>query len=254
MLTERPERVRIPASIWLRLAAFVALVLFGFGLARLTPVGDLLTEERITSLVGVVRGVWWAPLLLIGLYAAVGVLGLPPVPLLVGGAAFGPFYGSLYNLFGLFLGASLAYTVAKVLGREFVLRVTGRRIRRAERLFERHGFWPLVQTRFLPIPFAVINFGAALSGVAPPHFLAATALGLLPSTVIHTYFIAEAIETQGLGRVLTLACYAGAFVIFNVLISSIWVGRQASRRRRYRQIVAVRKARTTADRPETDSN
>jgi uncharacterized membrane protein YdjX (TVP38/TMEM64 family) len=254
MLTARPERVRIPASIWLRLAAFVALVLFGFGLARLTPAGDLLTEERVTSLIGVVRGVWWAPLLLIGLYAVVAVLGLPPVPLLVGGAAFGPLYGSLYNLFGLFLGASLAYTVAKLLGREFVLRVTGQRFRRAERLFERHGFWPLVQTRFLPIPFAVVNFGAALSGVGPPHFLAATALGLLPSTVIHTYFISEAIETQGLERALTLACYAGAFLIFNVLISSIWVGRQASRRRRYRQIVASRKARRTADRPEKDAN
>lgn len=251
MLTARPERVRIPASVWLRLALLVALVLFGFGLVRLTPVGNLLTEEQIRSLIAAIRGVWWAPLLLIGLYAAVGVLGLPPVPLLVGGAAFGPLYGSLYNLLGLFLGASLAYTVAKVLGRDFVLRVTGQRIRRAERLFERHGFWPLVQTRFLPIPFAVVNFGAALSGVGPSHFLGATAIGLLPSTWIHTYFIATAIQTHGLGRALTLAGYAGAFVLFNVLISGLWVGRQASRRRRYRQILALRNARRTGDRPES---
>jgi uncharacterized membrane protein YdjX (TVP38/TMEM64 family) len=227
----------------------VVLVLTGIALVRLTPIGELLTEERITSLIEEVRGIWWAPLLLIGLYAVVSTLGLPPVPLLVGGAAFGALYGSIYNMAGLLLGAFLAYGVAKLLGREFVLRVTGKRLRRAERAFERHGFWPLVQTRFMPIPFAVVNFGAALSGVRPLFFLVASTVGLIPSTLIHTYFIAEAMTTQGRERAITLAMYAAAFVLFNVLISTVWLREQLQRRTRYRELVAIRAERQARDDP-----
>jgi uncharacterized membrane protein YdjX (TVP38/TMEM64 family) len=227
----------------------VTLLLTGIAFVRFTPMGELLTEERIASLIEQVRGIWWAPLLLIGLYAIVGSLGLPPVPLLVGGAAFGALYGSIYNMAGLVLGATLAYWIAKLLGREFVVRVTGKRLRRAERIFERHGFWPLVQTRFMPIPFAVVNFGAALSGVRPLFFLVASTVGLIPSTLIHTYFIAEAMTTQGRERTVTLAMYAGAFVLFNALISILWLREQTQRRNRYRKLTAIRAERRARNRP-----
>lgn len=239
----QPEKTSVPAGDWLRLSILVALILAGFALVHFTTIGKLLTEERMTTLIDTVREIWWSPLLLIGLYAVVSVVGLPPVPLLLGGAAFGAVYGSFYNTLGLLLGAALAYAVARLLGRDFVVRVTGERIRRAEHLFERHGFWPLVQTRFLPLPFAVVNYGAALAGVDPTRFLAASTVGLIPSTLIHTAFIAGAVETSGLERAVTLAGYAGTFLLFNVLISTLWVGKQAQRRRRYRELVALRAAR-----------
>jgi uncharacterized membrane protein YdjX (TVP38/TMEM64 family) len=234
---------RIPSKIWLRLSLFIALVVVGIVLVRLTPLGEVLTEERVVSLIETMRGIWWAPLLLIGLYAIVSTLGLPPVPLLVGGAAFGALYGSIYNMVGLILGALMAYWVAKLLGRDFVVRVTGKRLRRAESLFERHGFWPMVQTRFMPLPFSMVNFGAALAGVRPMFFLVATMVGLVPSTLIHTYFIAEAIRTQGRERALTLALYAGALVLFNILLSILWLRERTQRRKRYRELVAVRAER-----------
>jgi uncharacterized membrane protein YdjX (TVP38/TMEM64 family) len=252
----QPEKRRVPTVAWVRLLAFVALILMGFVLVRITPMGDLLTEERIAALIDTIRETWWAPILLIGLFALVSVVGLPPVPLLVGGAAFGALYGSLYNTLGLMLGAALAYGIARLLGRDFVVRVTGQRIRRAELVFERHGFWPLVQTRFLPLPFAAVNFGAALAGVEPARFLVASTVGLVPSTLIHTVFIASAIETRGTDRAVTLAGYAAAFLLFNVLISTLWVGKQAQRRRRYRELVALRARRRTdaGSGRETDRN
>ncbi len=244
---------RIPGSALLRMCVLVAIVLAGIALVRLTPLGEILTEERVVSLIETMRGTWWAPLLLIGLYAVVAVLGLPPVPLLVGGAAFGALYGSVYNMVGLLLGASLAFWLAKLLGRDFVVRVTGERLRRAETLFERHGFWPLVQTRFMPLPFAVVNFGAALAGVRPMFFLLASAVGLIPSTLIHTIFIAQAIATQGRERAFTLALYAGAFVLFNVLLSTLWLREQAQRRRRYQKLVALRAERQMSNGPAGDT-
>ena len=247
MTTARTSKKGIPHSVWIRPALFVALLLAGFSLIRFTPVGELLTEEHLVSFLEGLRGTWWAPLLLIGLYALMAPLGLPTGPLLVGGAAFGALYGSIYNMAGLLLGASLAYGVARLLGRDFVVRVTGPRLRRAERIFEHHGFWPLVQTRFMPLPFAVVNFGAALTGVRPALFLIATAVGLVPSTLIHTYFIAQAITTHGRERILTLALYGGAFLLFNVLFSILWLRDWRRRREKYRELLALRTAHGTVD-------
>ena len=241
---------QIPRSIWLRVSLFIGLLVVGICLVRFTPIGEAFTEERVVSLIETLRGTWWAPFLLIGLFATVSILGLPPVPLIVGGAAFGTFHGSIYNVVGLLLGASLAYGLAKLLGRDFVVRITGERLRRAESIFARHGFWPLVQTRFMPLPFSVVNFGAALAGVRPVFFLVTSAVGLIPSTLIHTFFIAQAIATQGRERAFTLALYAGALVLFNVLLSTLWLRERTQRRKRYRELVAVRAERRdcTADR------
>jgi uncharacterized membrane protein YdjX (TVP38/TMEM64 family) len=243
MAEVRSVRGRIPSKVWLRLLLFVAMVLVGMALYHFTPIGEVLAEVRLLALIETLRGIWWAPLLLIGLFGLVSVLGLPPVPLLVAGAAFGALYGSIFNMVGLLVGAFLAYWVARLLGRDFVIRATGKRFRRAETLFERHGFWPLVQTRFMPLPFAVVNFGAALAGVRPMFFLIATTVGLIPSTLIHTYFIAEAIRTQGRERAIALTLYAGAFVLFNALLSILWLRERTQRRRRYRELVAVRAER-----------
>ena len=250
MSNTRSERRRIPKETWLRASLFVGLLLVGIALVRFTPIGEAFTEERVQSLIQTLRGTWWAPFLLIGLFALVSTLGLPPVPLIVGGAAFGAVHGSIYNMIGLLLGASLAYGLAKVLGRDFVVRVTGKRLRRAESAFGRHGFWPLVQTRFMPLPFSLVNFGAALAGVRPVFFLVASAVGLIPSTLIHTYFIAQAIETQGRERAFTLVLYGGTFVLFNVLLSSLWLRERSQRRKRYRELVAVRAERRKHNGPE----
>lgn len=243
MSTDQSGKSRIPGKVWLRLSLFIGLLLAGIGLVRFTPIGEAFTEERVLSLIETLRGTWWAPFLLIGLFALVSTLGLPPIPLLVGGAAFGAFQGSIYNMAGLLLGASLAYGLAKLLGRDFVVRVTGERLRRAESLFGRHGFWPLVQTRFMPLPFSVVNFGAALAGVRPVFFLVASAVGLIPSTVLHTYFMAQAIATRGGERAFTLVLYLGTFVLFNLLLSGLWLWERGQRRKRYRELVAIRAER-----------
>jgi uncharacterized membrane protein YdjX (TVP38/TMEM64 family) len=215
----------------LRAVLLVLLVALGFSLLRWTPLGEILNEEQVRAWAAQIRAVWWSPLALVGLYVVLAPLGAPMAPLLVAGAVFGPVNGSLYNLIGLFLGAAVSYGVARLLGREFVEHVAGKRMRRAERAFRKHGFWPLVQTRFLPFPFPVVNFGAALAGIGSVMFLAATFLGLVPSTLIHTYFIATLMEVDGDRRVGYLVAYGASFVVFNLLIGIPWLRSQWVRRR-----------------------
>jgi len=238
-----PAARAVPRSLWIRVGLLAVLVGVGVLLVKFTPAGELLTRERMIEIVAGVRRSWWGPLALIGLYAVLAPLALPMSPLLVGGAVFGPLSGTAYNTLGLLIGAALSYQLARLLGREFVLHVTAGRLRRAERLFERHGFWPLVQTRFLPLPFPVVNFGAALGGVRPARFLLATVVGIVPSTLIHTVFIARLFATEGRARWVTLSAYAACFVAFNLAIGIPWLRRAARRRGRYRRLSLARAAR-----------
>jgi uncharacterized membrane protein YdjX (TVP38/TMEM64 family) len=243
VVSPNEESKPIPGSVWFRVALFAALLATGFALVQFTPIGDLFSEERLTGLLTEARALWWAPLLLIALYAIVSPLGLPVSPLIVGGAVFGALYGTLYNVAGMFVGAALSFMLAQLLGQDMVAHLVGKRLRRVERMFERHGFWPLVQARFIPIHFGVVNYGAALAGVRLTTFLIATLVGLIPSTLLHTYFIARLFDTHGGQRWMVLATYIGAFLVFNGLISLIWMRQQSERRERHRRLIALRAGR-----------
>jgi len=232
-----------PASIWLRAGVLVLILVAGFALLRWTPLGEYLTEERLVSLLTDIRAVWWSPLALLALYATLAPLGMTMVPMMVAGSIFGPWLGSLYNTVGVLTGAITSFWIARVLGRDFVVQITGEGVRRIERLTDRHGFWPLVQTRFLPLPFPVVNFGAALAGVEPGRFIAASIVGIVPSTVLHTIFISGIMFAHGAQRLWYGVGYAAAFVLFNLVIGVPWLRGQRKRRHRYRELVATRAER-----------
>jgi uncharacterized membrane protein YdjX (TVP38/TMEM64 family) len=186
----RPRRpVSLRAAI-LRFTLLVLVLAIGFLAFRWTPLSDVLTRENMVGLMEQLRAAWWAPLALVGLYLLVAPTGLPVSPLIfAGGVVFGVWWGSLYNFFGTLVGASASYLLARALGRDLIVHVTSETLlARAERILERHGFWTLVRVRFLPIPFAISNFGAALAGIRWPVFITASVLGLAPSMVLWTYF------------------------------------------------------------------
>lgn len=215
-----------------------------------TPISAYFTEQGLMELLASVRSVWWTPLIVIGLLIVASPVGMPTTPLLLGGAAFGVWEGSFYNTIGLILGASLSYELARFLGRDFVLAVTGDRIRGIERRFQRFAFWPLVQLNFMPLPFPVLNFGAALSGVPRPLFLAAMTVGLIPSTVLHTFFMHELVSADWDTRGVLLGLYIAAFLLFNVITGYPWIRRQRKRRHVYRLLKSARKKRDA----ELDAN
>ncbi len=226
---------RVPRSAWLKLALLAAILAGGLALVLWTPVGDAFTRERMVALFDHWRSFWWAPLVLIGLYVVTTPLGFVPAsPLVIaGGLVFGPVWGSVYNIVGLVSGAMSGYYVARALGREFVVRIAGESLRKAEQIFQRHSFWPLVQTRFLPVPFPVVSYGAAVAGVSAPMFLGSSALGITPATVVHTYFMPAMILrptwTTGL-------LYAVAIVALNLVAGWQNVRRWLRHRERRREL------------------
>lgn len=233
-------------KLFLRLGILLLLAVSGFVAVRFTPLGEYLDKDKLIALFEQLRGEWWSPLLLIAGYCVSAPIGLPASPLLVsGGMVFGPWYGSLYNMIGLILGAMLSFWVARGLGREAVVHLAGDRLRKAERLFERRGFWPLVQVRFLPIPFAIVSYAAALAGVSNFRYFITSLIGLAPITLVHTYFVPKLLYSaiEG-GRPLGLSItYVALLLLLNVVAGWPTLQEALRRRKRFKEIKAHRASR-----------
>jgi len=178
-------------SALLRFLLLPVLLAGGYAAVRWTPLAGYLSGPALLAAIAGLRQAWWAPALLVGGYLVLSPLGLPATPLMIaGGVVFGGAAGSVYNVLGVILGGAASYFLGRLLGRDFVRHVAGRRLRKVELAIGRRGFWNLVAVRFLPLPFPLVNYGAALAGVPPPLFLASTAVGITPTVTIYTFFFA----------------------------------------------------------------
>ncbi len=233
-----------PRRAVLRFLALALIVGAGFAALRFTPLRDQLTREALATTLASLRDAWWSPLLLGGLYLVLAPLGLPMSPLVfAGGAVFGFTRGALYNIGGLFIGAVTSFLLARGLGHELIAHYLGERLRRVERLVSRHGFWALVRVRLLPLPFALVNYGMAFASVRLSAFLASTAIGLVPTTLLYTWIAAALAGAAASDRgevarnaLLAIAAVAAASLLPNLVTA-------LRRRRRYRDLKSSRGGR-----------
>lgn len=135
-------------------------------------------------------------------YGLLTSLGLPGLPFNVAaGAIFGTVIGGVLAWIGSMLGAAAGYWLARTIGHNEVLRLV-RRYRRVDAAVEQARDFPgMLRLRLVPVlPIGVVNF---VGGLAKAHFggyLAATALGILPSVAIYSYFADSLAEGVGSGR------------------------------------------------------
>jgi uncharacterized membrane protein YdjX (TVP38/TMEM64 family) len=225
---------RFPLGAIVKFLVMLAVLVIAALALRYTPLSEFLTREKMVATLAELRLAWWSPLALIGLYIVLSPTGLPVSPLIfAGGVVFGVWWGWLYNFIGSLLGATSTYLLARALGRQLIEHVAGERlIAKVEHVLERHGFWNLVRSRFLPIPFAVINYGAALAGIRWPVFITASALGLAPSMVIWTYFGYAIFSVASEGRQAVIRNLLIALAVALTLTFLVPL-RRAWKRRRY---------------------
>ncbi len=226
----------IPRGAVIKFAVLIAFLAVAFALFRWTPLNEFLTKDKMVALMMDLRSAWWAPVALLALYLVVSPTGLPVSPLIfAGGVVFGVKLGWLYNLLGTMIGATASFLLARALGYDLVSHVVpATLLQRAETILEKHGFWTIVRVRFLPIPFAVINYGAALAGVRFPQFLVATAIGLVPSMLIYTYFGHALFNAATADRQTVIRNLAGVLVLV-MLLTFLVPLRKMWKKRRYKK-------------------
>lgn len=128
-----------------------------------------------------------APVVFALLYALVTLTPLPKNVLTAfAGLLFGLMAGTVIVLSGALLGALAAFALGRVLGREAVERITGRRLARIDDLLSRHGLLAVLGVRLVPVvPFTAVNYAAGLTAVRNRDYLIGTALGIIPGTIAY---------------------------------------------------------------------
>lgn len=125
-----------------------------------------------------------APLVFIGVFAALNTLGLPlPVLGVAGGSAFGAFEGAAVTLAAMWVTACVQFLLARRVGGEHLRAHLSPRLGRAGRLLERRGALAVAGSRLLPVPFSELNMAAGLTPIAFRDFAMGTALGCAPKAI-----------------------------------------------------------------------
>jgi uncharacterized membrane protein YdjX (TVP38/TMEM64 family) len=181
-------------------------------LVWLSPLRAHLTREEIRAAVESVRAAWYAPLLLIGIYALGCVFAVPAsLFIIAAGAIWGWLLGGTFAMAGGMLGAMASFQVARMLGSGSVQRA-GRSQRLTSALRDA-SFRSLLVARLLPIfPFAALNYGAGIVRVNRTAFFFSTLLGLIPSNYVFAWSADEIFNGTLSGGGILLRLFAVAAV------------------------------------------
>jgi uncharacterized membrane protein YdjX (TVP38/TMEM64 family) len=131
----------------------------------------------------------WAPILFLLMYALATVLFVPgSVLTLAGGALFGPIWGTLLNLTGATLGATLAFVIARYVASDWVAAHSSNRLGRLIRGVEEEGWRFVAFVRLVPLfPFNLVNYAFGLTRIRLREYVLASLVCMAPGAFAYTY-------------------------------------------------------------------
>lgn len=168
------------------LIVFIAAVFF---LARWYGLGEYLDQDKLRLWIGGF-GVW-GPIVYMLIYTVAPVFMMPGLPLtVVGGILFGPLWGTIYVIIGATAGASIAFLVARYLGRGWVEGfIKGERLKDLDEKVKTQGWKIVAFTRLIPLfPFNFLNYAFGLTSVRFIHYVIATFIFMIPGAAAYVIF------------------------------------------------------------------
>ncbi|WP_426450311.1 TVP38/TMEM64 family protein [Paenibacillus sp. S-38] len=203
-------------KILLVLAAALSLWLINHYYFHFTPQG---VRDTIVGF-----GVW-APLLYIAVYTVRPLFFFPATVLcLAGGLAFGPYWGTVYTIFGFTGDSVLVFLLARRYGARFI-RVPEGGIRQWQERLAGRGFLTVASLRLIPIvPFDVVSLAAGLSPIRFLPYLAGTVLGTIPVTFAYSFL------GDHLSRGLSPALLPALVLVLVLAVLPVWWLRRRSAR------------------------
>ncbi|SFG52979.1 TVP38/TMEM64 family protein [Neptunomonas qingdaonensis] len=157
------------------------------------------------------------PLVIIGSMAVAIVFSpLPSAPIaLAAGAVYGHYEGTVYVFAGSLLGASIAFSIARILGFKAAYlwleqQLPGWKLQDPKRLM-----WLILASRLMPfVSFDLISYAAGITTLSYRRFFIATAIGILPASFLMAHF-GDTAKDQSLvinvGLVIVLVIAAGVW-------------------------------------------
>ena len=131
----------------------------------------------------------FAPFLFVTLYILATVLLLPTMVLtFAGGAIFGPFLGTIFNMLGATLGACAAFIISRYLAFNWFSQRRNDHLNHIINGVDERGWQFVAFLRVFPIiPFNLVNYGMGITNISFRVYALTTLIFLLPPEIIYTY-------------------------------------------------------------------
>ena len=168
----------------------------------------------------VAQGGLRGPAMFLVLATALTAIGLPrQVPAFVAGYAFGPWYGAAIALVSQVMACSADFIWARALGRDLVRRRFGTALRRVDAMLAAQPFIATLTLRLMPGGSNILlNLAAGLSSVRTLPFLAASAIGFIPQTLVFALIGQGSAPSHGHVLAIGIGMFAASAVLGVVLL------------------------------------
>jgi phospholipase D1/2 len=153
-----------------------------------TPLADWVTRDNAMQVGEWFAEHWWAPLIIIAAYTPASFVMFPRwIITMTAVLAFGPWQGFVYAYIGIIIAGIVTFLPGRMVGRETVRRLAGRKLKPVTQFMERKGLIAVTLVRLVPIaPFPVVNIVMGAMRVKLWHFVAGTFIGMLPGMLAAT--------------------------------------------------------------------
>ncbi|MGE4293184.1 MAG: TVP38/TMEM64 family protein, partial [Desulfovibrio sp.] len=201
------------------------------GVAMLAGLGALVWLARSAGLADMLQDADWFNEHVLGngplsvfIYLGVGALftgaGLPrQLVCFLAGVAFGGVYGTLLGTLASGLGCLLCTGYARLLGRQSVTRLFGKRLEKADAFLRHSPFRTALTIRLIPVGSNLLtNLAAGVSSIPLVPFVLGSTLGYLPQSLVFALFGAGMNAESSTGLFLSV----GTSVV--LLVASAWLG------------------------------
>ena len=128
----------------------------------------------------------WAVPVTILLFCALAFIGAPQWMLITGTVlAFGVWEGGVLSWVGSLSAAMLGFAIGHIVGAERLRRIDADLVQKLSAAVRKNGFMTSLVVRLVPTgPAILVNLAAGVSRMKFRHFVAGTALGILPKIII----------------------------------------------------------------------
>lgn len=161
----------------------IVVALLGLALAwTYTSLSGFADEGRISTLLSAYSQSIWGPFFAIAAFVIGGLVVFPILVLIAAtAAALGPWLGFFTAMAGALLSALVLFSIGRVLGRERLQHLLGRRAARIQERIVGRGILAVVVIRMIPVaPYSIVNVVAGASTLPLRDFMVGTLLGITP--------------------------------------------------------------------------
>ncbi len=173
----------------------------------------------------------FAPIAYMFVWALLPIFFFPvPVLALAGGLSFGLIEGTVFTLIGAIINSSLMFIIAKVLAKDMVRNYLEKKLpEKWWKIFMesegRQGFIIIFICRLIPImPYNVINYAAGLTNISFLNYSLATAIGILPGTLVFINVGDKLLDVKSPEFVVSI------ILLIMLMVVSVLLGKYATKR------------------------